>query len=173
MFSSIHPCQVRVSWVKGTRSLMKISSLPALDPAMLACLANIFAEAILEGKFSVAALQGYLLKNKSWLEAAAKSSRCLQGRSPRESLIIDERHDNIESMHKTRKKIKELWDKISHQCAVPRLKPCALDSACPPMLYHLASTDVRAMATRGWQQRGMREGNGSQGGGDSSSEPGS
>ncbi|KAF8584654.1 hypothetical protein K439DRAFT_1566284 [Ramaria rubella] len=78
---------------------------PALDPAMLARLAKIFAEAIPEGEFSVAALQGYLLKNKSWPEAAVKSSRHLQGCSPRESLIIDKRHDNIESMHKTRKKI--------------------------------------------------------------------
>ncbi|KAF7305603.1 hypothetical protein HMN09_00813500 [Mycena chlorophos] len=50
------------------------AGLRPLDAKTLAVLAKRFADAIPEGEFSVAALQGYLLKNKSRPEAAAEEA---------------------------------------------------------------------------------------------------
>lgn len=49
-------------------------SAPPIDAAMLSRLARQFADSIPEDEFSVAALQGYLLKNKSRPECAASSA---------------------------------------------------------------------------------------------------
>ncbi|GJJ06755.1 hypothetical protein Clacol_000951 [Clathrus columnatus] len=76
-----------------------------LDAAMLAQLAKDFAEAIPNGEFSVAALQGYLLKNKTRPEAAAReagqwviSERDLKARLKREK----EEKDRKERLEKER-----------------------------------------------------------------------
>ncbi|KAJ7090791.1 P-loop containing nucleoside triphosphate hydrolase protein [Mycena belliarum] len=78
-----------------------------LDGKTLATLAKRFADSIPEGEFSVAALQGYLLKNKSRPEAAAMeaSAWVVAEREMRERLRVEkEAKENREKAERERKR---------------------------------------------------------------------
>jgi len=88
-------------------------SAPPLDGATLARLAKEFADSIPDDEFSVAALQGYLLKNKSRPEAAAAdaASWVISERELRERLKKEREARELKEKVEREKRRKELLEK--------------------------------------------------------------
>ena len=80
-------------------------SAPPIDAATLSMLARQFADSIPEDEFSVAALQGYLLKNKSRPECAASGAA---------AWVISERE--LRERLKKEKEARELKEKLEVRC---------------------------------------------------------
>lgn len=88
-------------------------SAKPLDGARLAQLAKIFADSIPDDEFSVAALQGYLLKNKSQPEAAANGAAAwvISERELRERLRKEKEARELKDKLDREKRRKELLEK--------------------------------------------------------------
>lgn len=88
-------------------------SAPPLDGATLARLAKEFADAIPDDEFSVAALQGYLLKNKSRPEIAASGAAAwvISERELRERLKKEREARELKEKLEREKRRKELLEK--------------------------------------------------------------
>ncbi|KAG1762877.1 P-loop containing nucleoside triphosphate hydrolase protein [Suillus occidentalis] len=88
-------------------------SAKPLDGARLAQLAKMFADSIPDDEFSVAALQGYLLKNKSQPEAAANGAAAwvISERELRERLRKEKEAREIKEKLDREKRRKELLEK--------------------------------------------------------------
>ena len=86
-------------------------SAPPIDAAMLSRLARQFADSIPEDEFSVAALQGYLLKNKSRPECAASAAA---------AWVVSERE--LRERLKKEKEARELKEKLEVRRDPPLLR---------------------------------------------------
>ena len=93
-------------------------SAPPLDAATLSTLARQFADSIPEEEFSVAALQGYLLKNKSRPECAASGAA---------AWVVSERE--LRERLKKEKEARELKEKLEVRCDSSFLISYCSDSA--------------------------------------------
>ncbi|KAM5533749.1 hypothetical protein V8D89_012622 [Ganoderma adspersum] len=131
-------------------------SAKPLDGTTLAALAKKFADSIPDEEFSVAALQGYLLKNKSRPEAAANSAGewVESERAMREKLAKERQARELKEKLERERLRKELLQKEKATAELKRLEDAAAASkAAEPATAALAP----ATATQVTETEGNKE----------------